>query len=429
MLLAEDIAWEISIIGLTLCIFSLTNIATQSRKRRTDILLCCWLIILVLPLIHAVLAHLELSFPLFIMYTNPAVNLIQGPLLYCYVLLLIREKERFQPFDLLHLLPFTLFYALFISASYTAPMLPNPEQMSMPITAMGEASYFMTISKPLMINFGLVHTFFFFSYSILTVVLLVKHQKRIGVFFSQNDNQINLKWIYLLPTSFAFLVLINIANENNAAFSTLISPLTLHLLSYLSFIILLCFFGVKQKPVFNFDKPVKQNPTSIPEKKTRQSAQLVKTDRNELKQNEPVCEDTPETSNTMINEALLSEIITKMQFHMENDKPYLEAEFSVYHLAKTLNIPRRTLSYVLNNGLSKNFFQYVNEHRVEEVKIRLKSQESKQSTLLDIAFESGFKSKSSFNSLFKQYCHVTPSQYRKMIQEKKTPAKNDLYEN
>ena len=73
---------------------------------------------------------------------------------------------------------------------------------------------------------------------------------------------------------------------------------------------------------------------------------------------------------------------------MENKKAYLE-------------------NNIINENLYKNFFDFINTYRIEEMKKQLQG-ESKY-TILGIAYESGFNSKSSFNRIFKKYTGQTPS--------------------
>jgi AraC-like DNA-binding protein len=71
------------------------------------------------------------------------------------------------------------------------------------------------------------------------------------------------------------------------------------------------------------------------------------------------------------------------------------------------------LSQVINQLEGKNFFDFVNAYRVEEVKRKMADDRSKKLTLLAIALESGFNSKTSFNMVFKKMTGQTPSQYYK----------------
>ena len=67
----------------------------------------------------------------------------------------------------------------------------------------------------------------------------------------------------------------------------------------------------------------------------------------------------------------------------------------------------------MNKNLGKNFFEFVNEYRIEEAKRMLISNEYKESTILEILYEAGFNSKSVFNSLFKTDTNLTPKEFRR----------------
>ncbi|TEW50656.1 helix-turn-helix domain-containing protein [Psychromonas algicola] len=397
MQIVNNTSWGISLIGLSLSVFTLLNIFIKVDKHKTDLLLFGWLVTLNIPLLLTLFAYANLDLHWLNMFINPSVNLLQGPILYTYVQMLISGNGKFKLPYLLHLTPFIFFYFLFVFMPHLVPIpLHNEQSNLMPDVENN------SLSLSFKALFGFLNSLIFIGYSIITIILLRKHQKIINKFFSQKNNQISLKWIYSLPLVFIILLFINIANENNNGAFYQTPPMTLHLLSYLFFIILLCFFGMKQKPVFY--------PDPLTLKKNSLNNQLAKTEE----ESKPKC---ASTANMLINESLVSEIIVKMQKYMEINKSYLNPEFSIYHLSEELNIPRRALSHVLNHGLSKNFFQYVNEYRVGEVKRLLENPEEMKSTILDLAFKSGFTSKSSFNGIFKQYCHVTPSQYRKMVRK------------
>lgn len=402
MYFTESLRWDICIIGLALTAFTLTNVLTKSYKHKSDLLLCIWLLLLNVPLLHTVLSHLKLDFPTFNLLTNPMLNLLHGPILYLYVRTLISSgRVTIYTSAFLHFIPFVLFYLLFISMDHAQPMRPSIENSNIAIGDGGLTSLF----RPVMRHFGLLNGLVFIAYSIATIYTLLQHQKNITGIFSQKNNQISLKWLYALPATFAVLVILNFVNENALESISIVDPLTFHMLSFFSFIVLLCFFGVKQKPVFFFRQPladIERESTSSTE--AINSSEIADTDHSDPPNND-------------LSDAAIAQLIKDMQTYMNNEKPYLNSDFSVYTLAEALKIPRRNLSQVLNSSLSKNFYQYVNEFRIEEVKALLKDPDEAKSTILDIAFRCGFKSKSSFNSLFKQYCEVTPSQYRKMIKQ------------
>lgn len=100
---------------------------------------------------------------------------------------------------------------------------------------------------------------------------------------------------------------------------------------------------------------------------------------------------------------------------MIEEKPYLNEDLTLSVLAALLNVPDKKLSVLLNQNMSTSFYDYVNGFRINEVKQKMALPESDKYTLLAIAYESGFKSKSSFNRIFKNGTQLSPSEYRKRI--------------
>ena len=78
-----------------------------------------------------------------------------------------------------------------------------------------------------------------------------------------------------------------------------------------------------------------------------------------------------------------------------------------------MNIPDRELSALINHKLNQHFFDFVNEYRIKKAMEILRDPENDRMTVLEILYEVGFNSKSSFNTVFKKYCGQTPTQYRK----------------
>jgi len=106
-------------------------------------------------------------------------------------------------------------------------------------------------------------------------------------------------------------------------------------------------------------------------------------------------------------------LITQLQQHMTDNEPYLDPSLSLYDLARQLNIPSRELSITINHTLNKHFFDFVNEYRIEKAKQILTDPDKKEFTVLEILYDVGFNSKSSFNTAFKKHTGFTPTEYRK----------------
>lgn len=102
---------------------------------------------------------------------------------------------------------------------------------------------------------------------------------------------------------------------------------------------------------------------------------------------------------------------------MKDGKPYLEGDLNLLKLSELIGISTHQLSYLLNNGFNENFFQFVNKYRVTHAKELLLSDSYYKMSVLGIAFESGFNSKTAFNTMFKKIMGITPSEFRKNQKE------------
>jgi AraC-like DNA-binding protein len=115
------------------------------------------------------------------------------------------------------------------------------------------------------------------------------------------------------------------------------------------------------------------------------------------------------------NSGLASEvqrnILQKLSDLMQKEKPFLRTDFSLPDLAQRLGTSVHVLSQVINEGLGKNFFEMAAEYRVEEAKRLLKEQSNIK--VEEIAEQVGYSSKSSFNTAFKKFTGMTPSEFRK----------------
>jgi len=91
---------------------------------------------------------------------------------------------------------------------------------------------------------------------------------------------------------------------------------------------------------------------------------------------------------------------------------YLNPLLKVDDVAANMSIPEKALSSLLNQHVGKNFNDFVNEYRVEEVKIRLADPSNHNFTISAIAFDCGFNSLATFQRVFKQFTGITPSKFQ-----------------
>ncbi len=105
--------------------------------------------------------------------------------------------------------------------------------------------------------------------------------------------------------------------------------------------------------------------------------------------------------------------LKKLRKIVETDKLYLDPNLKLENLSSRLGISRKVLSQLINEVLEENFKSFINTYRINEAKKKLTDPAEKDFVLLKIIYETGFNSKSVFNTAFKKHTGLTPSEYRK----------------
>jgi len=156
-------------------------------------------------------------------------------------------------------------------------------------------------------------------------------------------------------------------------------------LSLSVFVILIGYYGLKQKVIFFAESIIVSD--DITEVQTKYSSSRLKDSDAKL-------------------------FVEKINNHMTLSKPYLNPDLTLLQLASDLGITPHILSQIINDQYKLNFFDFVNEYRVREFKDAVVDPKNKSFSLLGIAFECGFNSKSAFNRMFKKSTGLTPSQFK-----------------
>lgn len=221
-------------------------------------------------------------------------------------------------------------------------------------------------------------------YTGLSYVTIRKHKKRIQQ-FSANTEGINLNWLeYITIIIFVINIIYVVYNlsYDSTALNFFING------AFLLVIFCVGYYSLKQKEIYPLEE--------------KQREELISID------DDP---ETEEVRKKLIPDEELSRIKNQLEDIMNRQQPYLDSELNLIRLSELLSISTHHLSYVINTGFKKNFFQYVNEYRISYAKKLLKDSQSKLS-ILGIAYESGFNSKTSFNTTFKKLTDQTPSEYK-----------------
>jgi len=107
-----------------------------------------------------------------------------------------------------------------------------------------------------------------------------------------------------------------------------------------------------------------------------------------------------------------SQKIAELIFEVfDKEKPFLDPEFNLDDLSNRLSFNRRKVSHVINSRLKRNFFDLVNGYRIDTAKEIFTKNEDPNLTVLEVMFDVGFNSKSSFNTQFKKRTGLTPTEF------------------
>jgi AraC-like DNA-binding protein len=220
-------------------------------------------------------------------------------------------------------------------------------------------------------------------YMAASIFILKQYKDSLKNSFSEIE-KIKLSWLNLVVWAFIFmwfLDLIHLLLIRLGYISQLVSN-WLSLISLLInfiFAILIMYRGLKQPHYFESSVPAKGK---------------VKYERSSL----------PKEKN--------EEYLVQLLSYMQNEKPYLIPTLTLNNLALGLKIQPKLLSQIINQNLNKNFYDFTNDYRINEAKVILSDSSKTEMTVLEILYECGFNSKSVFNTAFKRYTGLTPSEFR-----------------
>ncbi|MEW6983513.1 helix-turn-helix domain-containing protein [Colwelliaceae bacterium 6471] len=129
------------------------------------------------------------------------------------------------------------------------------------------------------------------------------------------------------------------------------------------------------------------------------------------------------TEDIKAEKTLAIEIFTSINNEILEKKMFKQPRFSVTDLSKSTGINVKDISWAINLASERNFCDYINSLRIDDIKQQLLAGDASNRSLLEIAFASGFNSKSTFNAVFKKEVGKTPSQFIRMNQ-KSSPSES-----
>jgi AraC-like DNA-binding protein len=308
-------------------------------------------------------------------FIGGSCSFLFGPLLYFYTQSVVYHGYRLPRTAVLHAVPFLLVTGLTVVAYHTQPL---------------PAKLFILAARKRYDNPWLVFALSFAGYAqiIAYIVLALRtvrqYRQALQERFSRTD-ALNLHWLtstlrgFMLSLLFAFLYTSVQLTPFTGYYEI---PLAVIIVALFYFINGMIFKALRQPEIFGGVDPAEVVSEAAKPAKYASSALTA-----------------PERESHLAG----------LRTWMDTTKPYLDPDLTI----EALSVPVKVLSQVINESLGQNFFDFVNTYRVEEAKKLLTDARNPKITVLEVMYQAGFNSKSSFNTAFKKIALTTPSAYKK----------------
>ena len=299
---------------------------------------------------------------------------LNGPLLYLYVISIIRSDFNLGSRHRWHLLPLVVYFLFLIFAFYSQTHMQKVALIDL---------YQFDLDWQFVTMDTLIKSSRF-TYFIMSIYLINKYREQLKDYQSSIEN-IDLTWLKILVLGFALVslvgVLLSISKVVNLFYTVDISlQIFLGLTTYYADLILVCFLLFFSAANISSVKKVKD-----------------------------------QSKTSYANYQADDEYVSRILKFMDDEKPYLKSNITLDALSELIDVPARELTAVLNGHFKMNFYEFINNYRIKEAKEILAADSNQQKTISDIFLAVGFNSKSVFNTFFKKNVGLTPSEFRKQI--------------
>ncbi|NQV15501.1 AraC family transcriptional regulator [bacterium] len=366
----------------------------KKNKQLSDMILGVWLTLIAVHVaIYFADAKLGVLSPS-LLNLNAGFPFLQGPFLFLYVKTLTDHGARIRSSYIYHFIPYILHvgYLYFVLNSFSS----NPDGLQITIHIFEQPAFF---------NILLLGSVPF--YAGWSFILLRAFRLNILSTFSSIE-KINLDWLRYLIYGMGLVWLIVIivfltvkiqgSGQSHDVRHLIFVALTV-------FVYAIGYFGLKQTAIFS-NMLLYTNQADLSEVNKLIEVKLVKTSN-------PADSQKYKKSSLKDNEA--SAVLKSLRAYMEANKPYMDDQLTLPELADALTVSVNHLSQVINELCQQNFFDFVNAYRVDEVKRKLQDPKNEVFSLLSIAYDCGFGSKSAFNQIFKYNTGQTPTQFKQHL--------------
>ena len=348
----------------------------QKQKANWYLVLLLGIAVFILLEYFVVVSDIYRQYPHLVGFVG-ALMLGIGPTLYLYNRALL-TRRLFRFIDTIHYFPVVLSLVLAIDLLF----LEKADKVAY-IERIYKST--MTFEWSGFIYFGFISGIMVF-YLYMSRRALNKYRKKLEGSTS-DTNVAKLGWLYWLLKLYMFFIISYLLVYGAWSFQ---SAYTIELESFLALVLCLFIFSVGYFSIINGSVFQAIDVSASKGEKYKTSALTKQSSR---------------------------EYLTVLLEDMTQQKPYLKQDLKLNELSERLSIPAHQLSQIINQELGLNFFDFINQYRVNEIEKRLLDEQYKHLTILGIALECGFSNKVTFNRIFKKFTGLTPSAYIKKEKE------------
>ena len=294
---------------------------------------------------------------------------LNGPLLYLYVISIIRSDFTLGSRHRWHLLPLVVYFLFLIFAFYSQTHMQKVALIDL---------YQFDLDWQFVTMDTLIKSSRF-AYFIMSIYLINKYREQLKDYQSSIEN-IDLTWLKILVLGFALVslvgVLLSISKVVNLFYTVDISlQIFLGLTTYYADLILVCF-------LLFFSAA---NISSVAKVKDQSKSSYEDYEANE-------------------------EYVDRVIKFMDDEKPYLKSNITLDTLSELIDVPARELTALLNGHFKMNYYEFINNYRIKEAKLILAQDVNQEKTISDIFLAVGFNSKSVFNTFFLIFSYLSPAE-------------------
>ncbi len=387
-----EIIEPILYIAISQTFFAALLIATKRPVTIPDRLMAAFLFMIFFDMIFALIKIKFITF-----YSFPFIAFTYGPFIYLYVKYTTSPEKGFGATKFIHFIPFVVFFIVSV--------VFRSDKVFADLTGFFVADKYISLRIVYSVCFFLSITI----YSIITFIILGRHRKNLKNVVSYKSGKITLNWLKTISISFylSYFILFILGGIDIFVNFLPFDPYYTIFVFIAIYTFSISFYAIKQ--------PVLKNILIGSEDFHRISDDDSKTDNERNGDDSEAIARKTKYSRSGLSDSQAKKYLETILKYMDDKKPYTDRDLTIYNLSGQTGISRHHITQVLNDLYKKNFFTFVNEYRVQEVIRRMKMPEFRNYTIIAIAYDSGFNSKSTFNSIFKSITKLTPSQYRERL--------------